>query len=201
MNNDQQKSKNKTINSQNLKTNKMKKILFALAAGLIPALAVTNETYAQNSGDLASAKPVIHFPWMKNTVNSEKPNMVTLNLKALKNFKKYYKANDEKWSKGIDCIAASYISDGVTHFIYYDKKGNWTGSLKIYNEDKMPKDIRKMVKREYYDYKILAVKEVETVAASEQPTYIVTIEDEKNVKQIRIHNDNMDVYQEFKRSY
>lgn len=177
----------------------MKKVLFAFAIGLIPALAVTNKTYAQTFADIASAKPVTHFSLIDNTVSVEKSNMVTQNSKALKNFRKYYKANDEKWAKGIDCITASYISNGITHIEYYDKKGNWTGSLKIYNEDKMPKDIRKMVKQEYYDYAILTIYEVETDAASIQPTYIVTVEDEKNLKQIRIENGNMDVYKEFKR--
>lgn len=178
----------------------MKKILFAFVAGLIPALAVTNETYAQTSGDLASAKPVIHYPFVDNKVGLEKPNTVALNLKALKNFRKNYKTNDEKWSKGIDCVTASYTSEDVTHIIDYDKKGHWLASLKIYNEDKMPKDIREIVKREYYDYKIVAVVEVETIESNNKPTYIVTIEDEKNVKQIRVKEDNMDVYKEFKRS-
>jgi hypothetical protein len=175
----------------------MKKILFAFAAGLIPALAVTNETYAQNPSDLNSAKPVIHFSLMNNTSDVEKPNMVALNLKALKSFRKQYKVTNEKWSLGADCIIASYELDSVNHFVYFDKKGHWKGSLKTYSEDKMPKDIRTMIKREYFDYKILVVNEIEPVNAVAQPTYVVTIKGENDTKLIRIQDSNMNVYQEF----
>ena len=180
----------------------MKILLVALMAGLIPALAVTSELKAQNSDAVASATSVTHYPKMADFGVADNPNTIELNMvnaKALKNFRKFYKANDEKWSKGIDCIAASYISDDVTYFIYYDKKGNWAGSLKIYQEDKLAKDIRKMVKQQYYDYKILVVQEVESVAASVQPTYIITIQGENDIKLIRIQDENMDVYKEFKR--
>lgn len=189
----------------------MKKILFAFVAGLISALAVTNETHAQSLEAIASAQPLKHDYDYKykigNTDVSNNSNTIALDLvnaKALKNFRKYYKANNEKWSMGTDCINATYYSDNVSYFIYYDKKGHWTGSLKSYQEDKLSKDIRKMVTREYYDYKIVLVQEVETVAASLQPTYIVTIQGEKDIKLLRIQDDNMDVYRvyisNFKRS-
>jgi len=179
----------------------MKKFLFAIVAGMISVLAVTNESYAQTQGDMASTARVKNY--YENTVsgvfdNSNNINMV--NAKALKNFRKHYKANNEKWVFQPNCIVACYKLDDVNQAIYYDKKGNWTGSLKVYNEDKMPKDIRKMIKQEYYDYKILAVQEVETYESKSEPTYIVTIEDNKNIKLIRIEDDQMDVYKEYKRT-
>ena len=180
----------------------MKKILFALLAGLIPALAVINETFAQSGNAITSLTPVKNYFDMESkkgvTENSNTAGLV--NAKALKIFKKQYNVNGEKWMKEGNCITATYKQDGISHCIYFDKKGHWVASLKTYNEDKMPKDIRKMVRQEYYDYKILAVQEVETYESHSVPTYIVTIEDDKNIKQIRIGDGGMDVYKEYKRS-
>ena len=180
----------------------MKKILFALLAGLIPALAVINETFAQNGNDITSLTPEKNYFDMESkkgvTENSNTAGLV--NAKVLKIFKKQYNVNGEKWMKEGNCITATYKQDGISHCIYFDKKGHWVASLKTYNEDKMPKDIRKMVRQEYYDYKILAVQEVETYESHSVPTYIVTIEDDKNIKQIRIGDGGMDVYKEYKRS-
>ena len=180
----------------------MKKILFALLAGLIPALAVINETFAQSGNAITSLTPVKNYFDMESkkgvTENSNTAGLV--NAKALKIFKKQYNVNSEKWMKEGNCITATYKQDGISHCIYFDKKGHWVASLKTYNEDKMPKDIRKMVRQEYYDYKILAVQEVETYESHSVPTYIVTIEDDKNIKQIRIGDGGMDVYKEYKRS-
>ncbi|MEO6844406.1 MAG: hypothetical protein ABI184_04475 [Ginsengibacter sp.] len=179
----------------------MKKILFALLAGLIPALAVINETYAQSGNDIASLTPVKNYFDMENKkgVTENSNTVILVNAKALKIFNKQYKVNDEKWMKSGDCITASYKLDNISHCIYFDKKGHWVGSVKIYDEAKMPKDIRKMVRREYYDYKIGAVYEVEAGSTTQDPTYIVNIEDSTNFKQIRINDNGMDVYKEFQK--
>ena len=181
----------------------MKKILFAIVAGLISAVALTNESYAQTQDDMASVASANNYhkkPKDNVSDNSNTINVNMVNVKALKNFRKQYNVNNEKWVLGANCLIACFELDNVSHSIYYDKKGHWTDCVKAYNEDKMPRDIRKMIKQEYYDYKILAVQEIETYESHSVPTYIVTIEDDKNVKQIRIGDSGMDVYKEFKRS-
>lgn len=181
----------------------MKKFLFATVAGLISALALTNESYAQTQDDMASVAPVKNYYKKSNPSVPDNSNILSIdmvNAKALKNFRKQYNVTNEKWVLQPDCIVACYKLDNVSQFIYYDKKGHWTGDLKVYNEDKMPKDIRKMIKQEYYDYKILAVQEVRTYQSISLPTYIVTVEDDKNIKLIRIQDGEMDIYKEFKRS-
>lgn len=180
----------------------MKKNLFAIVAGLISALAVTNGSYAQTQDDIAHVSPVKKYykmpkPGVGDNSNTAGINMV--NEKALKNFRKQYKVNYEKWILESNWIVACYELDNTTCSIYYDKKGNWIGHLKVYHEDEMPKDIIKMIKQEYYDYKILSVQEVETYQSIAMPTYIVVIEDEKNIKLIRVHDNEMDVYKELKR--
>jgi len=177
----------------------MKKILFALAAGLIPALACTVELKAQNAEIIASAASQGYKNEKFEAVAN--PNTLnTVNTKAMKSFTKKYKVFDEKWSLGADCIIASYDLNSVSYFIYFDKKGHWEASLKIYGEDKMPKDIRTEIKREYFDYKILAVQEIESGSDRAQPTYVVNLQGENDYKLIRIRDGDMDVYKEFKKN-
>lgn len=182
----------------------MKKILFALLVGFISTLATTNAVNAQTPEILASAQTkTTGFSSKGNTNTYEKNHPLTsetVNAKALKSFKKYFKASDEKWAETKKGFAATFTSDGKINVIYYDEKGRWAGTLKIYYEDKLAKDIRQMVKREYYDYQITVVDEVETNAASINPTYIITIQNATDIKLIRINDYEMDVYKEFKRS-
>jgi len=181
----------------------MKKNLFVIVAGLISALAVTNGSYAQTKDDIAPVSSVKNYYKMSKSGVDDSSNTASINVvnaKALKNFRKQYKVNYERWILESNLIVACYELDNTRCSIYFDKKGNWIGHLKVYHEDKMPKDIRKMVKQEYYDYKILTVQEVETYQSIAMPTYIVTIQDDKNIKLIRIQDNEMDVYKELKRS-
>lgn len=180
----------------------MKKFLFALLAGLIPALAIITETHAQIREDMASVPLVKNYGKIASIGVDNNSNILDLknvNTKALKNFKKQYKVNNEKWTEGPDCFVASYTADEIMNYIYFSKKGQWTGYLKIYKEDKMPTDIRKMIKQEYYDYDISTVQEVQ-IAADPVPVYIVVVHDAKNTKMIKVQDGDMTVYQEFKKS-
>lgn len=181
----------------------------SFAQSTIKPWEVTSELKAQTSTEVAFTALVTDYSKMADigvVNNLNTIELIMVNAKALKNFRKYYNVNGEKWSKSKDCIVATFISDDIQSIIYYDTKGNWNGSVKIYQEGKMPKDIRKMIRQEYYDYKILAVQEVESAASFGpgehvlKPTYIVTIQGESDIKRVRIQDDNMDVYQEFKKS-
>ncbi|MEJ7682017.1 MAG: hypothetical protein WKG06_30025 [Segetibacter sp.] len=181
----------------------MKNSLFAFVATCIASLAVTNGAYAQTAINIE----VLEIP--KNVIKTgkdispEKNNTVNLNtisLKAVKDFKKSYKmVSDENWFIRSDGFNARFTLNGINNLIYYNKKGKWVGSLKVYSEDKLPRDIRDIVKREYYDYKITSVNEIETTLDTYGiPTYIVNLKDNNNIKLIRVRDGEMDVYQEFK---
>ena len=167
------------------------------------ALAATNGAYAQNSGSLAALDLPKHVFKIDGALITENANTVDLdavNSKALKNFKKSYKtASGEKWSKISDGFLAEFTSNGISNKVYYNKKGQWSASLKGYGEDKFSRDIRSIVKHEYSDYKITYVEEIETLDTHGKPTYIVHVEDEDNIKLIRVSDGEMNVYKEYKK--
>ena len=83
--------------------------------------------------------------------------------------------------------------------IYYGRHGKWFGSLKGYKEDKLSPELRKMIKREYYDYSITYVQEAETIDSEGKPTYIIHLEDNKSIKRLRICDGQMEIWQEYKK--
>ena len=181
----------------------MKNYLFAFAVKSIAALVVTNAAYAQTAINVEVLEPKDAITSDKAIGVGVKKNAVNLNaisLKAVKNFKKSYKmVSNENWFKAPDGFNARFTLNGIDNHIYYDKKGRWAGSLKVYAEDKLDRKIRDIVKREYYDYKITSIDEVETVGTYGIPAYIVHLEDSNSIKLIRVMDGEMAVYKEFKK--
>ena len=79
----------------------------------------------------------------------------------------------------------------------YNLKGEWLRNMKIYTEDKMPKDVRAQVKRsQYFDYKITSVQEFKE---GENRFYIVHLEDDKNYKQVSVFEGELNLIKEYKK--
>lgn len=180
----------------------MKKILFAVIAGSISMLASTSGAVAQTSnkvkllethGDVVDINKLILT--LDKTISPD-----NINTRTLKNFKKDYKdAPGVKWVKDDQLITAEFSSNGIETVVYYNTKGRWLGSIKNYNEEKFDPKVRSIVKSTYYDYKIDYIQEVETIDTYGMPTYLAYIQDDADFKVIRIGDDIMDVYQQFKK--
>ncbi len=183
----------------------MKKYLFALVAGLIPALATTTQAYAQNlnknflfDNDLAVFSS--NNPPGKTGVITATLDLAGISTKAIKNFTKNYAvATDAKWSNTLEGYRAKFTSNSITQLVYYNHKGNWTGSLKNYSEAQLNKNVRDIIKRIYYDFDISLVQEIETIASYSTPAYLVHIENADNYKMLIISDGDMQVYEEFKK--
>ncbi len=179
----------------------MKKFLFAFVATSVFLLAITNGAIAQTSSKMKDFHPqgnIVKIDKLMSAIDkTASPD--DINTKAIKEFKKAYKdASGVKWVKN-DCgITAEFASNGIQTVVYYNTKGRWQGSLKNYTEEKFNSKVRGFVKSSYYDYKIKYVQEIETIDTP-APTYLAYIEDDANLKVIRIGPDAMDVYQQFKK--
>lgn len=175
----------------------MKKILFVLVAGCTPALASVNGAYAQTSSEL-NKNILFNKAAVSESIGAADPG--TVNARAIRHLSQSYQnAGGVIWITVDDGFRASFTSDGVSHKVYYNKKGNWTASLKNYTEDRLPFQVRDMVKRTYYDYNIPYVDEVETIHSAGIPTYIVHLEGKSDYKLIRVCNGEMAVWKAFKK--
>src|SRR5882762_9838252 len=114
------------------------------------------------------------------------PDERTVNEKAIQSFSKAYKgASGVEWDQlregGFIC---KFSYGGIQERAYYDRKGNWLGTVAGYMEDKLPVEIRKMVRSVYYDHTILFVHEV--AMAGKAPVYMVQVEDKKEIRILKI---------------
>lgn len=179
----------------------MKKLHFTIIAGLLFTMAITdkveaqsNEMAARTSSSGKEIRKTFSQPVLENRNDFSDQKM---NTRALKEFKNHYKNSDEKWAASEDGITALFNADNIRYAVYYDKKGHWIATLKSYAENLLDKGIRTMVKREYFDYKINGIQEINYNSYSSKPTYIVIVQNEKSIKWILITNDTMCVYKEF----
>lgn len=106
--------------------------------------------------------------------------------KATRNFFREYKgAVNTEWQPlkegGYVC---RFTLDGVSRKAFYDKRGNWLSTVAGYTEQQMPKDVRRVVLSNYYDYSILYVHEVKV--PRKPAIYMVQVRDKNAIKILRV---------------
>jgi len=97
---------------------------------------------------------------------------------------------DEAWYKLPKGYLATYVEAGIESRYVYDKKGVWMYALLTYQEKDLPREVRKEVKSDYYDYAITWVKEIRQ---GEDIVYVVHVENEKEWRDVSVQEGNMRV--------
>ena len=122
-----------------------------------------------------------------------------INEKALNDFKKHFRSiNNEQWFNMKDGFICYFKTNDVQNGVYYDQKGRWQYNLKVYDEEKLPVDIRAVVKSTYFDFAITIVDEIQNV---ETKIYIVHLEDKTTLKTLLVTKDgDMDLIQSIEKN-
>lgn len=179
----------------------MKKNLIALVIVNVAAMAGISSATAQiasTSNSLEHGKNTIEINKTGGSVKNSAAELETISPRALKNFAHAYRnVRGESWKKIKEGFSVRFTSDDMRTTIFYDNNGYWLGSIKNYGEEKMPHKIRHTVKRTYYDFNIIYAQEVETADTEGIPTYIICLQDETDIKMIRICDGEMSVWKEF----
>jgi hypothetical protein len=182
----------------------MKQTILALAAGCILTTWLTAPVSAQDAAfrnamvKSHSAKPAAGAgSTIPSSANSDAG--MAINAKAIHHFKdRYADAREEKWIADKNGFVVLFNQDGFRNRAYYDRKGRWQYSLSFRPESKLPREIRNVVKRTYFDY---AISLVEVVEIPEHLVYLVHLEDAREYKIVRVSEEGeMDVMQEFTKS-
>jgi len=174
----------------------MQTILTGLA---LVALLFTRPCYSQT----ASNKPGrVNQGWAPSTTvpDSGGPNPVLINnvnIKAARDFMKFFKkATNVTWTIVPDGFLAHCYCDGIQTRVHYDTKGNREFVCRSYGENKLPHEIRHLVKSNYYDYSIFCVNEV---TVSDQTVYFIKIDDDVEWKTLKVEDGEIYVTEEFKK--
>jgi len=82
------------------------------------------------------------------------------------------------------------VASAQTTRAFYDKKGKVRFTIDYYGESQLPREVRAIVKPEYYDYTILTVQEVKTAGKS---VYLIDMEDSTTIKTVRVADGEMEL--------
>lgn len=77
----------------------------------------------------------------------------------------------------------------------YNSRGEFVYTIRQYYENVMPRDVRGIVKSQYYDYTITVIEEIEQ--RMKPLVYVVHLEDSTTLKNVRVCDREMEVLEEY----
>jgi hypothetical protein len=172
----------------------MKKNLIALVIVSVATLVGISGANAQMASNSRSLEYQVNVTKTKNSMDK----LEAISPRALKDFAGTYKnVSSASWMKIKDGFSVRFTSDGVKATIFYDSKGRRVSIIKYYTEEKMPHEVRHIVKSTYYDYNIVYAQEIETTDSDGLPTYVICVDDNTKIKMIRICDGEMSLWKEY----
>lgn len=165
-------------------------ILFCLPLFCLPQSDSDVTSYKSNE---AGNSFIAHF----STHNSSRIFLNEVNIKAVRDFIKRFKnISNANWYKVSDGFIVSFTENAIETKVIYYFNGNWRSMLRTYSEDKLPYEVRDLVKSKYYDYNIMVVYEI---THTDNITYIIKIEDSKKLKTLSVSDGNIEVIGDYVR--
>ena len=111
--------------------------------------------------------------------------------KSLNAFHSEYRNDrDVKWFAEDNVSTATFARDSVVTSVVYDKKDKWLHTIKTYQENKLDRSIRAIIKSNYFDENISRVKEINEGLDT---FYMIFLENDKNYKIVSLVNGEMNV--------
>ena len=157
----------------------MKNTLIALAGACLLLAGSANRAGAQHSPQVIAFTDDQNFKQavaaLFAMIDASEMNMATLSEEST-----------IQWFTLPSGFFSYFKTDGSDDRAFYSKKGNWKYTLRFYDEHKLPKDIRNIVRSIYFDYRIRIVEEVDR---ADKLVYIIQLEDEKTIKNLRVTED------------
>ncbi len=123
----------------------------------------------------------------------------TANDRAVAHFKAHYQgAQNVSWFTldNSDIYCVSHKGDTVNR-VFYDKRGNWKYTLLSYPGNELPNNVKATVTDYFKCYQVTSVTEVH--AHDIEPVYVVNIENDDNIKVIRVFGDDIEVQQDLEK--
>jgi hypothetical protein len=176
----------------------MKKVFLTSVSGICLLIS----TGLAVNGQLASshARPPGRFIILNKTEPENSPGFVgRVNPPVIRNFLKTYKdVSGEKWIEVKEGFVAMFNYNGMDYQVAYTKKGNLLRTIRSFSEDKMPTDLRHIVKSTYYDYEITRVHEIEIPL--DPVAYVVQLVGKKELINLGICDGDMEELQKFNKA-
>jgi hypothetical protein len=122
-----------------------------------------------------------------------------ININARRDFiVKYKDVNNASWYYTEGGFVAKFTSGETATAVTYNSNGEWLYTIKSCDEKNMPKDVRAVVKRTYYDYYIVNVEEIK-VPLKDNSIFLVYVQDATSIKVLRVYDGEMEVLHDYTR--
>ncbi len=120
-----------------------------------------------------------------------------IHVKAMRDFlKRDETAADANWMVVENGFVVKYTDKNNSHCrTVYNSRGDFSYTIKQYFESNLLRDVRAMIKSQYYDYKITLVEEI--VQTLKPLVYLVHMEDAATLKNIRVSDREIEVIEEY----
>jgi len=154
------------FNSDHSKSTKMKNIFFTLFSAISVSITMVDVTNAQTVNNTATPtftneKKVSSTDDRNNVADSGFHFFNEIHARAVRGFLRDYEdVYNVKWFKYKKGYVAVFEKDSITTRLYYNKRGDFEVQLRYFNENKLPVEVRDLVKNRYYNYSIFHVCEV-----------------------------------------
>ena len=180
----------------------MKTTLSVVVMACLAFMAIPKTSFSQTKSNISNL-PTMPAPSLivpmttilapSLTVSIAKMAAINVDLnaknKAFKNFNRSNKnAMNVTWSNVQGGFIAHFSKPDLDRRVVYNKRGVLQYNLDTYMEERLPTDIRNLVKQQYYNCKILVCY---TYEINGGPVYIVKMEDNKTIKTVKIFKDEI----------
>jgi hypothetical protein len=183
----------------------MSKQSFFRITGMILAFFLTTNGFGQNSGGNSITLDKNTMEAFADRLSSSvkfaeaADKLASINRKMAKNFTKSY-SNAENISITTGERNVTFVScyiDGIRNRIAYDKKGHWHSTLRFYSENELPREVRHLVKSNYYDFNIAGVTEVQYDG---KLAHVLSLESKTEWKKLKVVDGEMEIIESFQKS-
>lgn len=157
---------------------------------LFIVLAMTAKSFSQQS------KPIV--PDNVKILHPGNGYLNNINMRAIRDFVcRHEKATDVAWFAVSNGFIVRFVTDSMNSRAAYKKNGIWIYTIKQYEEARMEKAIRHLVKSTYYDYSITLVEQIESPDGPVK--YVVHLQDAVSWKNVLVSDGQLDLIEDRKK--
>jgi hypothetical protein len=171
----------------------VKNNLFISLAGIVLATVTANCSVGQTTNSQAQ------YSTSANSSSADSENY-NLNGKAVRDFTRTFNdVSGESWSSSPNGFTVTFTIHEINYVIFYDHTGDKLYTIRNYHEEKLPHEVRHLVKKMYHDYDIRSVQEVANDFGTTS-AYFIHLEGRTEWITARISNGRVDEFERFNKA-
>ena len=127
------------------------------------------------------------------------PGPMSASARAMAHFKENYAwVQNADWfstaEKNMYCV---FDQGNIVNRVFYDQNGYWQYTMVSFPASNLSRNLKKIVSDNFAGYDVTYVNEI--ISETEEPVYMINIENAENIKVIKVEGDEIEVKQDLKK--